>query len=183
MRTTSALLICLFLLLATGCQPIMPMTVIPENDLNQTAITATTTITGTMVGTGAPGPVHCQVDFEAAVRQGPSTGLMLQGLLDFKVNASGTLHGVLLQSDQSQILAAGQVDGRAIHLVFVVGDQKFVFGVGTTLNQIENDECGVALGGPFVGPEPGDSGDWLGFGRGAEPGSTPSMCDDAGCAP
>jgi hypothetical protein len=171
------------LLLLTACQPIMPMTVVPENDLNQSASAAPTTDTEATVGTGSPGPIHCLVDFEAAVRQGPSTGITLQGVLDFKVNELGTLHGMLLQADQSQILVAGQVEGRAIHLVFVVGEQKFVFGVGTTLNQIKNDECGVALGGPFVGPEPGDSGDWLGFGRGAEPGSTPSMCDDAGCAP
>jgi hypothetical protein len=158
---------------------------VPENDLNQTAITTTTTTgeaAGTQ-GTGVAGPVHCLVDFEAAVHHGPSTGLTLNGVFDFKVNERGTLHGMLLQGDQSQILAAGQVNGRAVNLVFVVGERKFVFGVGTTLNQIQNDDCGVVLGGPFVGPEQGDSGDWLAFGRGAEPGSTPSMCDDAGCAP
>lgn len=182
MRKMKNLLAALALLLLTGCQPIMPITVLPENDLSQTAITATTTSAATG-GTGVPGPIHCLVDFEAAVHQGPSTGLALKGVFDFQVNESGTLHGMLLQSDQTQILAAGQVEGRAVHLVFVVGERKFVFGVGTTLNQIQNDDCRVVLGGPFVGPEHGDSGDWLAFGRGADPGSTPSMCDDAGCAP
>jgi hypothetical protein len=183
MKKITALLTVLALLLFTGCQPVMPITAVPENDMAQTALTATTPITGTNLaqGSGFPGPVHCLIDFEAAVRQGPSSGLALKGVFDFKVNESGVLHGVLLQSDQTEIVTGGQVNGRAIHLIFVVGENKFVFGVGTTLKQIENEDCGVVLGGPFVGPEPGDAGDWLAFGRGASPSSTPSMCDSAGC--
>jgi hypothetical protein len=104
------------------------------------------------------------------VRQGPSSGVMLKGMFDFKVDETGTLEGKLLQDNQGEIQAAGQVNGHAIHLVFFAGEGKYIFGVGTAVSKITNDSCGVAFGGPFVGPGEGDAGDWIVIDVG-EPGS------------
>lgn len=180
---TVVILVCLVLSLA-ACAPVQPLTVAATTaatTLNNTSSTITQTagMTTTVVGKGQPGPVHCLLNFEATVRQGPSKGVTLKGVFDFKVDETGNLHGKLLQNDQSEVLAAGQVIGRAIHLVFAVGKDQDIFGVGTAKTKINNDTCGLALGGPFVGPAPGDSGDWLAIKRGVNPASTPAC--DVGC--
>lgn len=177
-RTT--LLFALLLLFITGCQPVVPVTALPVSASAQTAITTTTTLTTTArQSSGEAGPVHCLIDFVATVRQGPSNGVTLRGVFDFKVDEEGALYGKLMQEDGGEILGAGQVIGRAIHLVFDLGDQQLVFGVGTAQAKITNDTCGLALGGPFVGPAEGDSGDWLARRLGGNPGSTPAC--DVGC--
>jgi hypothetical protein len=175
------LLVLLALLLVTGCQPVMPVNALPAGESAQMTITSTTTMTDTSVtaGSGEPGPVHCLIDFEATVRQGPSSGVALIGVFDFKVDEEGTLYGKLMQGDGGEILAAGQVNGRAINLVFALGEEQHVFGVGTAKAKITNDTCGLVLGGPFVGPAPGDAGDWLARKLGGSPGSTPAC--DVGC--
>lgn len=183
MRNVTILLIMLALLGLTGCQPVMPINGVAVGDTAQTAIHTSTTMTGTTAeasaGSGQPGPVHCLIDFEATVRQGPSSGVALLGVLDFKVDGAGVLYGKLMQKDGGELLVAGQVEGRAVHLVFDLGDEQNVFGVGTAKAQITNDTCGLALGGPFVGPAAGDSGDWLAKRLGGNPGSTPAC--DVGC--
>ena len=181
------LLLVLLLAVLGGCQPVAPLNVAtvagsaPAGIAATTAITAAAAMTGTLAeGSGAPGPVHCEVNFEATVRQGPSSGVALAGILDFKVDASGDLGGKLRGPDGSEIPAAGQVDGRAIHLVFDLGDEQTVFGVGAARGEITNDTCGLALGGPFVGPQPGDMGDWLARKVGDNPSSDicgPTSCD------
>ena len=70
------------------------------------------------------------------------------------------LYSKLMQEDGGELLGAGQVIGRAIHLVFDLGDQQLVFGVGTAQAKITNDTCGepwVALlwGRPKVTPATG----------------------------
>jgi hypothetical protein len=127
---------------------------------------------------GEPGPIHCLIDFEATVHQGPSDGVALKGVLDFEVESTGGLYGQFLLQDQTTLEAAGQVDGRAINLIFGLGQGKYVFGTGTSLFPIDSDRCGGVLGGPFVGPEPGDMGDWVGGLKGAIPGSTPCCLPD-----
>lgn len=102
--------------------------------------------------------------------------MALRGVLDFAVDEGGGLHGALMQDDGSQIAAAGQVDGLAIHLVFDLGEEQTVFGVGTARAAITNDTCGLALGGPFAGPAPGDMGDWLARKGGGNPSSV-APCD------
>ena len=175
-------LVSLALILA-ACAPVQPLTVAATSAASMNTasrtISQTTEMTTTVAGQGQPGPVHCLLDFEATVRQGASKGVTLKGVFDFKVDETGSLYGKLLQGDQGEILAAGQVIGRAIHLVFAVSKDQDVFGVGTAKTKITNDTCGIALGGPFVGPTPGDSGDWLAIKRGVNPSSTPSC--DVGC--
>jgi len=184
-NSTSFILVVLVSLVLSlaACTPVQPLTMTATSaaamNTETGTITQTKAMTTTMVGKGQPGPVHCLVDFEATVRQGPSNGIALKGVFDFKVDEDGTLYGQLKQENQQEILAAGQVVGRAIHLVFALGENQNIFGVGTAKARITNDTCGLALGGPFVGPAPGDAGDWLAKRLGGNPGSTPAC--DVGC--
>lgn len=73
------------------------------------------------------------------MRQGPSHGVALKGVFGFKGDEEGTLYGQLMQEE---ILAAGQVVGRAIQLVFALGEDQVVGGVGTAKARITNDTCG-----------------------------------------
>ncbi len=100
----------------------------------------------------------CVVAFEATVQQGPDTGLALIGDLTLTTDATGAVTGTLVQADGTEVNATGQVNGRAIHLVFALGNDQYVFGVGSL--QYPFQECRGAIGGPFTGPQPGDSGDW-----------------------
>ena len=106
----------------------------------------------------------CYADFEATVRQGPSTGLEQNGILVLRVEADGKIdEGSLIAAEGPAVTVVGQMDGRAVNLLFEVGEGQFLYGVGVLQNDIEGG-CQAALngamGGPFVGPELGDSGDW-----------------------
>lgn len=107
--------------------------------------------------------IKCTVNFEATVHQGPNVGLSLAGPLALEVDSTGNLTGVLTTNGGTYIQATGQAVGHSINLVFDLGDDKHIFGVGSLENNIQ--ECKGAIGGPFTGPEPGDSGDW-GYGIG-----------------
>ena len=106
----------------------------------------------------------CKLPFEAVVRQGPSTGTALNGDLSFTVNSTGELNGSLVLTDKSEVPVVGQVVGHAINMAFDVSTADtptFIFGTGTAVSKIAGSSCGDWLGGPFVGPAKGDSGDWL----------------------
>jgi hypothetical protein len=105
-------------------------------------------------------PVACGGRFEARVRQGPSAGLSLVGQLVVRAEPSGRASAVLTLQDGSTLPATGHVNGQAINLIFVVRQDTYLFGVGTA--QSDFRECAGVWGGPFVGPELGDIGDWLG---------------------
>jgi hypothetical protein len=115
--------------------------------------------------------IACGGRFEATVRQGPSAGLSLMGNLALQVEPSGRANVVLTLRDRSEIKATGQVNGQAINLIFVVRPDTYIFGVGTL--QHPAPECAGVLGGPFVGPELGDIGDW--FAHISNPGPTHSQ--------
>jgi hypothetical protein len=76
-----------------------------------------------------------------------------------RVEPSGRAHAVLTLRDRSEIRATGQVNGQAINLIFVVRPDTYIFGVGTLQHPVP--ECSGVWGGPFVGPELGDIGDWF----------------------
>ena len=100
--------------------------------------------------------------FDATVRQGPSAGTEVSGDLTIEISADGTLSGDLKPaSGGADITVTGQATGRAINLAFdlgkISGVEQYLFGVGT----VAGDICDSPTGGPFVGPQPGDSGDWL----------------------
>ncbi len=115
--------------------------------------------------------VDCQIPhFEATVRQGPNAGLTLAGSLHIQADPSGSATATLTQANGPEIKAVGQVNGRAINLAFDVGGGRTVYGVGTAQNDIH--QCTGDMGGPFAGPDAGDSGDWItGF---FQPTPTPS---------
>jgi hypothetical protein len=102
----------------------------------------------------------CTSEFEATIHQGPNAGLSLVGELTLEVQPSGSLTGMLILDDGSQVKAVGQTEGRAINLMFDLGNDQQIFGVGTSEYDIR--ECKGVLGGPFSGPLPGDIGDWRG---------------------
>ncbi len=105
-------------------------------------------------------PMACGGRFEATVRQGPSAGLALVGQLEVRVEPSGEARAVLTLRDGATLPATGHVNGQAINLIFVVRPDTYLFGVGTSQRAFH--ECAGIWGGPFVGPEQGDIGDWLG---------------------
>lgn len=102
--------------------------------------------------------IKCTGDFEATVYQGPSAGVSLIGPLALQVDATGNLTGSLTATDGALIEVTGQAIGRSINLVFNLGEDKRIFGVGSLENDIHG--CKGVGGGPFTGPMPGDSGDW-----------------------
>jgi len=102
----------------------------------------------------------CGGRFEATVRQGPSAGLSLVGQLVVRAEPSGRATAVLTLRDGATLPATGYVNGQAMNLIFVVRPDTYLFGVGTS--QRDFHECAGIWGGPFVGPEQGDIGDWLG---------------------
>ena len=100
------------------------------------------------------------IQFQGAIRQGPNAALALIGDLHVVIAEAGDFHGTLTREDRTVVTTTGQIDGQAIHLVFDLGNDAFVFGVGTLQNRISASQ-GVA-GGLLTGPQPGDSGDWVG---------------------
>jgi hypothetical protein len=110
----------------------------------------------------------CLVPFEATVRSGPDAGTAYAGALALAATADGSVRGLLVPTATAAgtpvagkpqgIRVVGQTQGRAINLLFVVGDGQELYGVGTMEHDLAT--CDGAMGGPFVGPQPGDAGDW-----------------------
>jgi hypothetical protein len=99
--------------------------------------------------------------FEATVYRGPDKGLSLVGELKLQATKSGQLTGMLVPKSGQAIPITGQASGAAIHLIFYLGGGKHVFGVGA----IGRDPASmhIFIGGPLVGPNGGDSGDWYSY--------------------
>ena len=106
----------------------------------------------------------CNVPFEAMVRQGPSSGTDFKGTLQVTIDTTGAIKGNLVIDANTGFPVYGQVNGRAINLALNLRTTQkpdvYVFGVGTVIDPIQSKTCGTILGGPFVGPMPGDRGDW-----------------------
>jgi hypothetical protein len=121
----------------------------------------------------------CLVPFTAAVREGPSAGQGWSGVIGLRQERSGAIdHGALFvvagERDGAivpgpTLPVVGQATGRAINLLITLADGRAVFGVGTMAADLAH--CGgidlrtgkatpFFMGGPLVGPEPGDLGDW-----------------------
>ncbi len=106
-----------------------------------------------------PAASGCTLNFQAAVRQGPSAGLSVAGDLTWQIRQSN-IEGRLVREDGSEARVTGQADERAIHMVIELDGDNVLLGVGTSQQDIR--ECRGSLGGSLVGPQPGDSGDWYG---------------------
>ena len=106
----------------------------------------------------APG---CSLPFEAEVYQGTDAKLALSGTLSLSLDDTGAATGQLTTDDKTEYPVVGQISGRSINLAFDLGDEVYIFGVGTSFEPVAAGNCGKALGGPFVGPAPDDTGTWL----------------------
>lgn len=133
-----------------------------------------------------------KVSFQVTIRQGPSAGLVANGVLTLNVESRiGNFTGTLTPAEaegtgepQSSVLlhqvdhkfvpfgnvkevdVRGTIHGHAINLVAlnVGGEGKHLFGAGTTENAFGTPGAEQGLGhiaGPAVGPEEGDTGDWI----------------------
>jgi hypothetical protein len=101
----------------------------------------------------------CTVPFEATVRTGPDAGLSLIGFLALNPGPGGAIdQGSFVLDDGRELPVVGQVTGRAVNLMITVADGQVIFGVGTLENDLS--VCAGQMGGPLVGPQPGDQGDW-----------------------
>jgi hypothetical protein len=108
--------------------------------------------------------------FRATIHTGPDSGTSLQGNLQLHIDHDGSVTGVLKQAKGPDIDSVGQANGRAINLIFDLGHNQLIYGVGTLQNPIQM--CKGSAGGPFVGPAEEDSGSWL----------APRMCAAINCA-
>ena len=102
--------------------------------------------------------IACSGDFEATVHQGKNAGLSLVGKLSLQIQPSGSISGALATDDNLNVLVTGYAINQALNMVFDLGNGQYIFGVGSAQNDIR--ACKGVAGGPFTGPEPGDSGDW-----------------------
>lgn len=101
----------------------------------------------------------CGIPFELEVRQGPSAGTRVGGILALTVADDGSATGVLRSGDGEIATVIGQVNGQAVALRFDLGGESVVFGTGLSVGQLA--ACAVTdMGGSAVGPNPGDLGDW-----------------------
>lgn len=130
----------------------------------------------------------CLTRFDATVTSGPDAGTELFGTLALEVKPDGRIdRGALVGRDKSRPKVVGEAHGRAITPLITVGDGRTVYGVGTPEHPIE--ECNGVLvgqiGGPLVGPQPGDGGDWGGGcanDDSCDP-STMKVCKPSKCPP
>lgn len=101
--------------------------------------------------------------FQAVVRHGPTTGMLLAGTLSLTADYNGALTGALRSEDgQIYIKASGTVNGYSLNLAFDLGysgrTQTYILGTGTLSKPFP--DCTGLTGGLLVGPQKGDSGDW-----------------------
>jgi hypothetical protein len=85
-------------------------------------------------------------------------GLSLVGELTIEIEPSGELDGVLVLQDGSQVPVTGEINRQKIKLEFDLEDGTVIRGQGKMDKR--DQRCTGATGGTFVGPNPGDRGDW-----------------------
>lgn len=111
---------------------------------------------------GQEAAATCSFPFHAEVYRGPNTGLAVAGVLTLDIEPSGSTSGALVQDGGAQLPLVGQTTGRAINLLFDLGDGTHLSGVGTADSDIRACQFHTILG-PFIGPKDDDSGAWAKF--------------------
>jgi hypothetical protein len=102
---------------------------------------------------------QCVMPFEVAVRQGPSAGTTVRGLLFLSVDDEGVASGSLAAHGGIDADVSGQVTGDAVSLRFALQNGALLYGTGVVNGDLLS--CVVYdMGGPAVGPAEGDLGDW-----------------------
>lgn len=134
--------------------------------------------------------VTCTMLFEAVVREGPSAGLALRGLLQLPVpGEDGALAGRLYPEDgeggylDEPVGVVGQAEPDAVSLRFTTAEGAVLEGTGPLPAPLES--CPEPLEGPLTGPEADDAGDWggtcCGFARCEGEGGLDGSCGAARC--
>jgi hypothetical protein len=110
--------------------------------------------------TTASAAAACTISgFEATVRKGLSAGTSFAGSLALQEDDDGALTGTFDSTDgKLSAQVVGQANGHAINLAIDLGNRQHLFVVGTMWSTFAG--CTGAMGGPFVGPQIGDIGDW-----------------------
>ena len=127
------------------------------------AILLVTLVGAGQFSTSAQTTIECAGPFEASIYQGPDADTSFHGTLALTIEESGSTTGTFTLGDGTAVNVTGQIMGRAVSLVFDMGNDDFIFGTGASLNSF--DGCNTYAGGPLVGPSGGSSGDWaLGLG-------------------
>jgi len=103
--------------------------------------------------------VVCRTSVTAGLTDGPHAPLDLSGDVELLVQPDQSFTGVLtLKTDGSKIGIKGQGAGRGIDIIFEPPGGKQLFAHGVLEHPIW--ECQGNAGGPLVGPDYGDQGDW-----------------------
>ncbi|MFN8534848.1 MAG: hypothetical protein U0556_15030 [Dehalococcoidia bacterium] len=127
-------------------------------------------------GHAAAQETTCRTAFEVTIHEGPSAPATLLGFLTISVGPDGAIVGTLAREDGPLMLegaltipgdratVVGQATGRAVNLLVDLGEGRYVIGVGTAQQPLSGCAGLVdgVLGGPAVGPQSGDRGDWIG---------------------
>jgi hypothetical protein len=115
-------------------------------------VAATTSATASAAAT-------CPGTFEGAVTHGPNAGLVFSGPIVVTVGDDGTITGTLVNNDGTVVPIGGFVAGNSIHLVFDLGENGTVRGVG---DLVGNDfaTCTGTATGSLHGPTLQDTGNW-----------------------
>jgi hypothetical protein len=104
------------------------------------------------------------IHFTAKVYNGPDKGMLLNGTLSLHIApGTGATTGSLIRMDGMRVPVGGRVQNGAVNLFFDLSRQNHLFGVGTMVYYTPTMQ--MLLGGPLVGPRPGDSGDWAANGH------------------
>ncbi len=125
-------------------------------------------------GTPVLSGYDCQMPLRVTLRQGPDSGLVLFGVVGMNFDKHGGATGVFSvvapADHMGEIPMFGQINGRAVSLMFNVSDKEQIYGVGTSQEPVTSN-CNTNWGGPVVGPGDGDTGDWA---------CTPNFCCGGG---
>jgi hypothetical protein len=110
---------------------------------------------------------NCRLEIFAAIRLGPSAGVILdgsvpgelRGRLTLAIGADGAIdNGRFRLEGGAELPVVGQANGRALNLrVDVATDQSLIL-VGTAAQKLE--QCTGDIDGLLTGPRVGDLGDW-----------------------
>ncbi len=111
----------------------------------------------------------CLRPFEVTVRQGPNEGQEYLGALAIKLSDGGAIEEGYFEPPMAMISRwSGRPRGRSISMLITLADGQTVYGVG--VGEQEVGACAGQMGGPLVGPEPGDMGDWAVLDLAIQPG-------------
>jgi hypothetical protein len=101
----------------------------------------------------------CSAGIEAGLTDGPHAPMDLSGNFVLIVNPDDlTFYGSLTLNSGEEIGITGQSVGRGIDIVFQTAEGELLFAHGSL--QAPLSECSGNAGGPLVGPDFGDQGDW-----------------------